>query len=142
MAFIQHYCRTNHPHLVLELLTQFKLCIARRRHWITVSTKWYKGGKVEVYDSVFIKLDAETRTTIIKMFQLKKTKDIIMMPMQKQHGSTDCGIFAIAVITSLVHEEDPSRFKYKYKQMELKQHLVVELHYKGRTRVLSKTITY
>ena len=47
-----------------------------------------------------------------------------MMPMQKQHGSTDCGIFAIAVITSLVQEEDPSRFKYKYKQMELKQHLL------------------
>ena len=94
----------------------------KRRHWITVSTKWCKGDHVAVYDSVFVRLDAETRTTIMKMFQLKKTKDIIMMPMQKQYGSTDCGVFAMAVLASLAHEEDPSRFKYN--QMELRQHLL------------------
>ena len=94
----------------------------KRRHWITVSTKWCKGDQVAVYDSIFVRLDAETRTTIMKMFQLKKTKDIIMMPMQKQYRSTDCGVFTIAVMTSLAHEEDPSRFKYN--QMELRQHLL------------------
>ena len=83
----------------------------KRRHWITVSTKWCQGDHVAVYDSVFVRLDAETRTTIMKMFRLKKTKDIIMMPMHKQYGSTDCGVFAIAVLTSLAHEEDPSKFK-------------------------------
>ena len=94
----------------------------KRRHWITVSTKWCQGDHVAVYDSVFVRLDAETRTTIKKMFRLKKTKDIIMMPMQKQYGSTDCGVFAIAVLTSLAHEEDPSKFKYN--QTELRQHLL------------------
>ena len=45
-----------------------------------------------------------------------------MMPMQKQYGSTDCGVFAIAVLASLAHEEDPSGFKYN--QTELRQHLL------------------
>ena len=93
----------------------------KRKHWITTSTKWCKDNQVAVYDSVFVRLDAETRTTIMKMFRLKKTKDIIMMPMQKQDGSTDCGVFAIAVMTSLAYEEDPSRVEYN--QMQLRQHL-------------------
>jgi len=57
-----------------------------------------------VYDSVFTKLDA---MAIVKVFHLNKTKDIIMMSMLKQHGCTDCGVFAIAVMTSLAHKEDP-----------------------------------
>ena len=61
-----------------------------------------------IHDSAFIRLDAETRTTIMKMFRIKKTEDMIVIPMQKQHGSTDCGVFAIAVMTSLAHE-DPSK---------------------------------
>lgn len=93
----------------------------KRKHWITTSTKWCKGNQVAVDDSVFVRLDAETRTTIMKTFQLKKTKDIIMTPMQKQDGSTDCGVFAIAVMTSLAYEEDPSRVKYN--QMQLREHL-------------------
>ena len=44
------------------------------------------------------------------------------MSMQQQTGSTDCGVFAIAVITSLTHNEDPS--KIKYSQEEMRQHLL------------------
>ena len=60
-------------------------------------------------------LDAETRTTIMKMFGLKKTCDIIMMSMQQQTGFTDCGVFAIAVMISLAHDEDPSIIKCREK---------------------------
>ena len=70
-----------------------------------------------------MRLDAETRTTIMKIFQLKKTEDITMMPRQKQYGFTDCDAFAIALMTSLAHKEDPTRFKYK--QMEFRQHLAI-----------------
>ena len=55
-----------------------------RSRTANTSTKWCKDNQVAVYDSVFVRLDAETRTTIMKMFRLKKTKDIIMMPMQKK----------------------------------------------------------
>ena len=50
-------------------------------HWITVSTKWCKSNQVIVYDLVFTKLDAESRSTIMCMFGLKSTSDILMVPM-------------------------------------------------------------
>ena len=93
-----------------------------RRHWITASTKWCKNNEVAVYDSVFKRLDVETRTTIMRMFGLKKSSEIIMMPMQEQNGSKDCGVFSIAFMTSLACEEDPSEIRYK--QSDLRLHLL------------------
>ena len=46
---------------------------------------------------------------------------VIMKNMQKQNGSLDCGLFAIAVMTSLAHKENPSTVTYDQKR--LKQHL-------------------
>ena len=54
----------------------------------------------------------------MKIFQLKKTEDVSLMPMQKQYGFTDYDVFAIALMTSLAHKEDPTRFEYK--QMEFR----------------------
>ena len=45
-----------------------------------------------------------------------------MKKLQKQKGSTDCGPFAIAVMTSLAHKEDPSTAKYD--QNKMRQHLM------------------
>ena len=71
-----------------------------------------------VYDLVFTKLDAESRNTIMLMFSCS---DIVMVPMQQQSGSTDCGVFVIAVMTSLVFDEDPSEITYQ--QASLRSHL-------------------
>ena len=71
-----------------------------------VSTKWCKGTQVVVYDSIFTKL-------VMRMFGLKRANDIIMMPIQKQEGSSDCGVLAISVMTSLVYDKDPCKIKYK-----------------------------
>lgn len=65
MVFIQHYYKIKHPHLVLDTI-QVVHC-KKRKHWITVSTKWCRGDQVAVYDFVFTKLDAGTRMTIMKM---------------------------------------------------------------------------
>ena len=72
-----------------------------------MSTKWCNGDEVAVYNSLFTRLDTETRATIMKMFGLKRAREIVMMPMQQQDGSTDCD-FAIAKMTSLALDEDPS----------------------------------
>jgi len=53
----------------------------KRRHWIMVSTKWCKGTHVAVYDSIFAKLDTKARCIVMQTFGLKRTNDIIMMPM-------------------------------------------------------------
>ena len=65
----------------------------KRRHWITASTKFGELGKVGIYDTMFHKLDAETRTTVKQLFGLKKAHDINMVAMQCQKGTTDCGLF-------------------------------------------------
>ena len=49
----------------------------------------------------------------MKMFGLKKSNERIMMPMQEQEGSKDCGPFSIAIMTSLAYEDDPSEIRYK-----------------------------
>lgn len=75
-----------------------------------------------LYDSVFTKLDAESRSTILCTFGLKNSSDIVMMPMQQQSGGTDCGVFTIAVMTSLVFDDDPSEITYL--QASLHSHLI------------------
>ena len=57
----------------------------------------------------------------MRMFGLKSS-EIIMMPMQEQNGSKDCGVFSIAFMTSLACEEDPSEIRYK--QSDLRLHLL------------------
>lgn len=69
-------------------------------------TKWCNGDQVTVYDYLFTWLDAETKATIMKIFGLKKAREIVMMPMQQQDRSTDCSVFAVATMTSLAHDEN------------------------------------
>ena len=56
-------------------------------------------------------MDAESRITVKQMFGLK-AGDINMVTMQCQKGNKDCGLFAIAVMTSLGFDEDPSTVIY------------------------------
>ena len=91
-------------------------------HWITVSTKWCKSNQVIICDPVFTKLDAESRSTILHVFGLKRSNDIVTVPMQLQSGGTDYGVFATAMMTSLAHDDDPSELTYQ--QASLCSHLI------------------
>ena len=94
----------------------------KQGHWIVASTKWCKPGDVNIYDMLFSKLDAEGRTTVKQMFGLKQMKCINMVNVQKQEGSRDCGLFAIAMMTSLAYDEDPSAITYD--QSKMRSHLI------------------
>lgn len=59
----------------------------------------------------------------MRMFGLKSSSDILMVPMQHQSGDTDYGVFSIAVMTLLVFDEDPSEVTYQ--QPSLRSHLVM-----------------
>ena len=89
----------------------------KRKHWVTVTTKWCQRNKVNVYDTLFNKLDFETKCVIKKMFALG---DINMVPVQKQQGSKDCGVFAIAIMTAF--NENPSCVTHR--QNQLRTHLL------------------
>ena len=40
-----------------------------------------------------------------------------MVDVKKQVGAQDCGLFAIAVATALVHDTDQSRIQFKQSDM-------------------------
>ena len=61
-----------------------------------------------MYDTLFNKVDFETKGVVKKMFALKRPGDINMVSVQKQQGLKDCGVFAIAIMTSLAFDENPS----------------------------------
>ena len=71
---------------------------------------------VNVYDSLFTELNQESYDLILRIFHTQINDDrrttVVMKELQKQKGSTDCGLFAIAVMTSLAHKVDPSTAKY------------------------------
>ena len=93
----------------------------KRSHWIVALTIFAKSGCVNIYDTMFARLDAETRATVKRIFGLKSVEGLNMVDMQCQEGTSDCGVFAIAVITSLLFGEDPSMVTYK--QEKLREHL-------------------
>lgn len=87
-----------------------------RTHWIAASNIGCQDCcSVDVYDSVFTSLDPITIEVIKNHFPDVK-------PFQKQVGGTDCGLFAIAVITAISYDEDPS--KLHFIQEEMRSHLL------------------
>ena len=52
---------------------------------------------VKVYDSAFHSIDHATEKVIVNLFQYTDTLPTIKLGrLQKQKGSNDCGVFAIA----------------------------------------------
>lgn len=95
-----------------------------RHHWITASTINCKDGEVRVFDSLFKNCDKETEAVIRRLYQ-RDTENIriIMSRCQKQIGSKDCGLFAIAFAVALVFNQHTTS-KLKFNQPKMRSHLV------------------
>jgi len=83
-------------------------------HWITVSCK---PGEVDVYDSLYTDVDDNANCKIEKV--LESHIKFNMASVQRQIGVTDCGVFAIAVATSLAF----GRSVFTIQQDRLHSHL-------------------
>ena len=92
---------------------------SRRHHWLVATTKNCTRNEVKIYDSLYKSPDAEVRRIIKNLFQTTSNPSFIMLKMQKQEGNHDCGVFAIAVATSLAHSTDPVHFQ----QDQMRSHL-------------------
>ena len=57
--------------------------------------------------------DAEVRAIIKNLFQTARNPSFVMVKLQKQKGSYDCGLYAIAVATSLAFGIDPVDVAFK-----------------------------
>uniref|UniRef100_A0A1X7UA31 Ubiquitin-like protease family profile domain-containing protein n=1 Tax=Amphimedon queenslandica TaxID=400682 RepID=A0A1X7UA31_AMPQE len=89
-------------------------------HWIVALAIGSENNVevVQVYDSIFCCADDDTAKVINNLFNVNTNTQIKVMTM---HGSVDCGVFVIAVCTSLLHGLDVSLVYFS--QNEMRQHL-------------------
>ena len=90
----------------------------RSDHWVVISNLFCPNGNVRVYDTVFNDIDDSTMSLLNSMFS--KNITVTLAPLQKQQGSVDCGVFSIAIATSLLHSLIPG----PYTQSLLRPHLI------------------
>ena len=92
-------------------------------HWAVISTFGETNpDHVTYYDSMFSFLSPSTQSTIINLLQPKSSQlhvKIMVAPIQS--GSTDCGLFAIAISTALAFGQNPSLEMYH--QEDMRPHL-------------------
>ena len=67
-------------------------------HCIVISTMACKENEIQVYDSLSATLNLESETVIARYLNI--TSPHILMKFVKS-GSTECGLYAIAVMTAL-----------------------------------------
>lgn len=91
----------------------------RMNHWVVAAS--HKGKAVKVYDSVYASLDQTSAATVKTLFNCNLC-NISMVPVQKQLGGSDCGLFAIANATAIAFGRDPS--KEVYQQSLMRNHAI------------------
>ena len=78
-------------------------------------------GEVKIYDSLFTFPDAEVCQMVKNIFDTTRNPSFLMVKIQKQKGNIDCGVFAIAIATSLAYGIDPA--SREFQQDLMRQHL-------------------
>ena len=91
-------------------------------HWILLSTIGCTEGEVVIYNSLLLSLNLDTQTVIAQY--LKSQMHVIRTRVANvalQKGSSDCGLYVIAMMTSLAYDDDS--ITQLYNQQELRLHL-------------------
>ena len=73
-----------------------------------------------VFDTLYSDVDHHTKDLIIQMFGTGL--EIMMGSVPKQKGGKDCGVFAIAICTSLAYTQLSNT--YRYNQIVMRNHLI------------------
>ena len=92
-------------------------------HWLTISTLNCPEGTVNVFDSMYNDLDQECKSQVLSILKYKgKTVKFHMIPVQRQVGGTECGLFAIAFAVALCLGLNPA--KLIFEQSKMRTHLI------------------
>ena len=91
-------------------------------HWICLSNKLSSPGVVEVFDSkphyTFNSFVLREQVAVILKTK-EKSFELRHIDVQRQNGSADCALFAIAFATTLCMGEDPHISNYRQEEMRL-----------------------
>ena len=100
-------------------------------HWVTVTNIGCQENRIKVFDSLRQKLSKKEKQKLCSclavLLNTSSSNMVIEWPsMQRQRGESDCGLFAVAVATSLLNGEDPG--SKSYDQSVMRGHLAVCFH--------------
>jgi len=98
-------------------------------HW---ATQAIENGHINLYDSSYSSVCEGTMKTIANLVQCKDKVLIVNLMNSnttKQTGVADCGLYALAVATCLLHNQDPTSVVFN--QEELRTHFCQSLE-KGK----------
>ena len=111
---------TLYQHTRKPPVNKLQIVHSRNNHWLTASTimSTCSHMHVNVYDSLYDNLDAETQKVVLKLFDNDELQ-INMVRVQKQQGIDNCDLFAIANAVSLARKIDPT-----YVQSQMRAHLI------------------
>lgn len=93
---------------------------SRGDHWIVAATMLATDDRVLVYDSVYRTLDQPTTNIILNLFPASTSTELVQV--NRQRGGLDCGVFAVAISTSLTFQQNPAVIKFD--QPAMRAHLV------------------
>ena len=105
------YPTTEHP--IIQII------FTRNCHWLVASNAFSGDDEVIVYDSLFTNVTKDTFSLITRLF---KRGNISVLQPQKQNGTDDGGLYALAFATSLAYGHDPSTINYN--QGMMRKHLI------------------
>ena len=91
----------------------------QQNHWIVLAS--LDGKVLNVYNSLYTALDKHTVQVIQRTYGCSPC-NIKVIPVQKQIGGTDCGLFAIAFSIALACSRDPSNEAYD--QSRMREHIL------------------
>ena len=96
-------------------------------HWVTVSNVGCPKDTVAIYDSLYDDVSAMGKEKFLSqiaymLMPTSKCMTLLWADMQKQTGTSDCGLFAIAAATSLCNDVLPQNCMWQ--QDRMREHLV------------------
>ena len=93
-------------------------------HWICAFIH-DKRDTIDIYDSFYLSIDKEHINDFLKLIHTNEPSVTFRnMKMQLQKNNDDCGVFAIAVATSLCFGEDPTVVRWNVESMTMRTHLL------------------
>ena len=81
-------------------------------HWVCVSLIGCLPGIVNLYDSLYHNIIGEVEAQVVGLVGEERLKGIAVVPVQQQPNGNDCGVFASAFATCLVHYQTPETLQF------------------------------
>ena len=124
----------QHPVLLQSFCGEFngqgltlRVLHIRSNHWVAMQV--ISSSRVHLYDSSYTSISEDTQFSISRLLNSKEREITVhLMNIQKQTGSSDCALFAMACIKHLAMGKDPTSVIFR--QSELRLHLIKSLETK------------